>query len=326
MAEAAVDQAKEVLITGGSGFIGTHLARLLTSRSARVVSVDIRPPREVIAGVRHVTLDVRNLHQLDTDGVGAIYNLAAIHTTPGHPENEYYDVNVEGALSVCEFATAHDVQDILFTSSISVYGPSEDRKVEDSVLAPASSYGRSKRLAELIHTGWAQRAPARRLRIARPAVVFGAGEGGNFTRMASLLKKGFFVFPGRRDTIKSCIHVRDLISIFDALMSQDRLESVIVANGAYPECPTIEEIVLKLRAAHFPKAKLLDVPKPAVNFAASAVKLVGGVGGIHPERVEKLVRSTFVYPVWAVANGVLTEGAFDRGIARWAEETNGSFV
>jgi hypothetical protein len=40
------------------------------------------------------------------------------------------------------------------------------------------------------------------------AVIFGAGEGGNFTRLAKLLQKVFFVYPGRKDTIKACFYVK----------------------------------------------------------------------------------------------------------------------
>ena len=42
------------------------------------------------------------------------------------------------------------------------------------------------------------------------AVIFGKGEKGNLTRIARTLKKGLFVYPGRKDTIKACVYVKDV--------------------------------------------------------------------------------------------------------------------
>lgn len=321
---AAAMQGKTVLITGGSGFIGTHLARRLHGAGATVVSLDLKPPRETLPGAEYVVADVREMAELGLPKVDSIWNLAAVHTTPGHPDHEYYDTNVSGALEVTRLARSQVVQEIVFTSSISVYGPSEERKTEASAPAPTSAYGKSKLMAEIIQGDWQAEDPARRLTIIRPAVVFGQGEGGNFARMAALLKKGVFVFPGRRDTIKSCIYVEDLIDLMLAARSGD--ENRVLLNGAYPECPTLEQIVTTLQARYFPRAKLVDVPRGAVMAAAKAIGALNGVGGIHPDRVTKLLKSTHVYPQWVAERGLLDAGAFDRGVDRWAEATSRSFV
>jgi nucleoside-diphosphate-sugar epimerase len=321
---AAAMRGKAVLITGGSGFIGTHLARRLQGAGAAVVSLDLKPPRETLSGAQYVVADVREMAELGLPKVDSIWNLAAVHTTPGHPDHEYYDTNVSGALEVTRLARSQGVQEIVFTSSISVYGPSEERKTEASTLAPTSAYGKSKLMAEKIQGDWQAEDPTRHLTIIRPAVVFGQGEGGNFARMAALLKKGVFVFPGRRDTIKSCIYVEDLVDLMLAARSGD--ENRVLLNGAYPECPTLEQIVTTLQGRYFPRAKLVDVPRGAVMAAAKAIGALNGVGGIHPDRVTKLLKSTHVYPQWAVERGLLEAGAFDRGVDRWAEATGRSFV
>src|SRR5260370_36234522 len=88
-------------------------------------------------------------------GVAAdIFNRAAIHTTPGHPEGDYYYTNVLGAVNVCRFAKETGSTAVTFTSSISIYGPSEDPLDEDSQPAPVSAYRRSKLSAEAIHLLW----------------------------------------------------------------------------------------------------------------------------------------------------------------------------
>lgn len=325
LVETSRGSAEVVLITGASGFIGTHLTRRLAEAGASVICLDLKPPRERLEGVRYVTGDVRDLTTLDAPKLDRIFNLAAVHTTPGHPDHEYYDTNIGGALEVSKLAVRSGAKQIVFTSSISVYGPSEDKKVETTQPAPTSAYGRSKLMAEKIHEQWFNAAPDRRLTVVRPAVVFGAGEGGNFTRMASLLGKGVFVFPGRRDTIKSCIYVEDLIDL--VLTAAAQLEARVLLNGAYPECPTLEKIVTMLRDQYFPKAKLIDVPSSVVLGAAGMLKVFSRAGlGIHPDRVYKLLRSTYVFPGWAAEHGLLGDDALSSGLQRWAVATNGKFV
>lgn len=312
------------LVIGASGFIGTHLARRLHAMGLSLVCLDLKAPREMLEGIIYLTGDVRDLSAIALDRVDTLWNLAAIHTTPGHPDHEYYDTNVQGAIEVARLAERLNVRDIVFTSSISVYGPSEDRKTEQSRPAPTSAYGKSKLMAEQIHQTWQAGAEGRRLTIVRPAVVFGEGEGGNFARMAALLKAGVFVFPGRRDTVKSCIQVEDLIDL--ALAARDSDDDLVLLNGAYAECPTLEQIVKTLQTRHFTKARLLDVPRPVVMAAARILGALNGLGGFHPDRVTKLVRSTHVYPGWAADHGLLASGAFDAGIERWARSTDGKFV
>jgi nucleoside-diphosphate-sugar epimerase len=316
---------ERILITGASGFIGTHLTRRLSTAGARVVCLDLKPPREKIEGVVYLTGDVRDLSGLDIPQIDRVFNLAAVHTTPGHPDHEYYDTNVNGALEIVRLAERDDVKHITFTSSISIYGPSEARKTEASEPAPVSAYGKSKLMAEKIHKGWLRGADGRKLTIVRPAVVFGAGEGGNFARMAGLLKKGFFLFPGRRDTIKSCIYVEDLIDLF--LSAGGVSDNLVTLNGSYPECPTLEDIVTTLQSRYFPQAKLIDAPLGLVMGGAKALSTLNGIGiGIHPDRVTKLVRSTYVYPEWAAQRGLFANKAFTSGIENWAKATERSFV
>lgn len=97
-------------------------------------------------GIEYIHHDVRQPIPLDLgrSGPSDLFNLAAIHTTPGHPDGDYYNTNVLGAVNVCKFASETGSQNIAFTSSISVYGPSELPLDEDTPPAPVSAYGRSK--------------------------------------------------------------------------------------------------------------------------------------------------------------------------------------
>lgn len=317
---------RTILVTGASGFVGTHLIRRAVAAGERVIAIDIRKPREVLPGVEYVTMDVADLPSYAAGRpVDTIYNFAAVHTTPGHPFHEYYQTNVMGALGVTEFAERNGVLEIVFTSSISIYGPSEEMKTEASTPAPESAYGYSKLLAENIHRGWHQRHPDSKLVIVRPAVVFGPGEGGNFTRLAGLLKKGFFIYPGRKDTIKSKIYVSDLLDAL-ALARADESRYVLF-NACYPERYTLEQIVSTLNARYFPKARTYMVPRGVVMTSAKGLGAVGFLNiGIHPERVLKLVRSTDIYPGWLVSKGFTFPATIEVIMDRWATDTNNNFL
>ncbi|WP_426024752.1 NAD-dependent epimerase/dehydratase family protein [Brevundimonas sp. TSRC1-1] len=317
---------KSALVTGASGFIGTHLIRGLAAEGVKVIAIDLRPPRERIDGVEYVTADVRDLKDFNPAFVpDCIYNFAAVHTTPGHPDHEYYDTNVNGALEVTTLADRLGVPSIIFTSSISIYGPSEERKAEDSAPKPVSAYGKSKLMAERIHKNWCEAQAMRKLVVVRPAVVFGPGEGGNFARMASLLKKGFFVFPGGRGVVKSCIYVGDLIRLIR--LAQDSGAKFTLFNGAYPDEITIGKIVSSLQAEYFQSAKLIDIPAGAVIVTAKVIGTLGGGSvGFHPDRVRKLLTSTNIAPTWAIRQSAFSEDAFGEGLKRWAEETKRSFI
>ena len=318
--------ADSVIVFGGSGFIGTHLTRRLSAAGTRVVSVDIREPRERLAGVDYRRGDVRALATFSlNEPVDRIYNLAAVHTTPGHPTHEYYETNVAGALEITKLAERSGINEIVFTSSISVYGPSEEMKTEESRPAPTSAYGWSKLLAERVHDDWFNRRDGRRLTVVRPAVVFGPGEGGNFTRMAALLAKGFFIYPGRKDTIKACIYVQDLLEAIEYARSSNRTK--IVFNGAYPERYTLEQIVGTLIRDHFPQARTVLIPQTAVTGAAKVLGVIDIFKlGIHPDRVMKLVQSTDIYPRWLTEHGFKFPTSLEDVLKRWSKQTNASFI
>jgi len=315
-----------IVIFGGSGFIGSHLIKqLATSGNYKVVSVDRREPQVREPDVEYILQDVRDLKDLSIEGkIDRIYNLAAVHTTPGHPTHEYYDTNISGASEITAFARRNGVTEIIFTSSISVYGPGEDEKRETTAPAPVSAYGWSKLLAERIHQAWLREDERHRLVIVRPAVVFGPRENGNFTRLARMLKKGVFVYPGRRDTIKACIYVEDLLRAIE--FARAETAAMKIFNGAYPNKYTIEDIVQAFRAEHFRNVKTFVFPKQLMMMVAGVARPFAASGlGIHPERILKLVRSTDIAPGWLQAKEYTGFEDLNAALRHWSEATSGSF-
>ena len=325
-----------IVLFGGSGFVGTHLQLMLGDRYERIYIADIREPRwhtkETVAlnpRVEYVRCDIRKPvnDAVFAGEIDTIVNLAAVHTSPGHPDHEYFEANILGARTICDFARRRGIERILFTSSISVYGPGEDEKSEESLYKPNIPYGSSKAIAEYEHCRWRDAAPDRRfLSIVRPGVIFGIGEGGNFTRIANLLEKGFFPFPGRTDTIKACLYVKDLCRF---LIS--RLESppgYELFNFCYPDKVTTQDIVEAFRRVLNYRAITPVVPLWAVNTGAAALRplqfpFIRRMGMV-PDRIVKLVKSTNISSRRLAASGFSFKYPLEEALRDWAGDCGGN--
>ncbi len=320
--------ATRVLVTGASGFIGTRLVAQLQSRGDQVVALDLEPPRTRLAGVTYHQTDVREALAFELGaGVERIYNLAAVHRTPGHPAHTYYETNVLGALNVTALAEACGIDTLVFTSSISVYGPSEQAMTETSPLHPTSPYGRSKRMAEVLHEAWQVRGMGRRLVIVRPGVVFGPGERGNFTYLARALSRGTFFYPGRRSTIKSGGYVDELLGALDFALGQPDARTVF--NFAYPAHSTTQDIVQTFARVCGFKGRHATLPVAPLYLAAGLFEVANRLGlpnPVHRERILKLVKSTKVTPGWLQARGYPFQTDLEQALTAWRDETNGTFV
>ena len=281
----------ESLIFGGSGFIGEHLIDKLKSD---YINYDMNQNTG-----NYVYCDVRKPIQIDLTAQEnlVIFNLAALCTIPKYEEREYYETNVLGAEHVCNFAREKNINTIVFTSSIAPYGMREEERTEESLSMPTNEYGISKLVAEHIHRTWqAEKPDQRSLIILRPGIVFGKGEGGNFSRLYSAMSKGLFFYPGRKDSKKASIYVKDLVSIMIE-MARNTKPGVTLYNCCYSKPFTIEEICNSISEVTNVKKPNIVIPAWLLKCMAYIIFLLGKlVGktlmGIHPDRVAKLMVST----------------------------------
>lgn len=151
------------LVTGGAGFIGSHVADQLVRRGWSVVVFDdfsnglrenVPAAAEVVAG------DVRDGARLAeaARGCTAVVHLAALGSVPRSIENPgpTHEVNVEGTYNAFLAARSAGARAIVFSSSSSVYGDSAELpKIEERVGRPLSPYGASKRASEIEADGFA---------------------------------------------------------------------------------------------------------------------------------------------------------------------------
>jgi nucleoside-diphosphate-sugar epimerase len=202
-------------VTGGSGFVGSHFVPYLLDRGAsRITILDRNEFTKRSPRLRSVITDIAEDIPWTPDGpVEVVYHLAAACREPGFTTAQYFRDNLQGTARVAEWAGRHDVRNIVFTSSMMVYGARDERVTEDSETRPDTDYGRSKLEAEQVLRSWTSAVPARRLRIVRPAVIFGKAERNNFTKLDGALRRRTFAFIGRDSTVKSCIYVKDFVRL-----------------------------------------------------------------------------------------------------------------
>lgn len=312
---------RSAIVFGGSGFIGSRMLRLLHSRGVeRLVCADVVPPRDLGFPIEFRHLDVREPIDL-ADTFDVAYNFSAVHRTPGHPDREYFETNVAGAINVTNFCRDRGIETIVFTSSIAVYGPKEDLLTEASETLPTAAYGKSKLLAEDIHRTWWSDDARRRLVIVRPAVIFGEGENGNFDRLRGALRARRFAYPGRTDTIKACGYVEELVRSLEWVRNGD--DPTVTYNFAYPERPTIERIATTIASSdgtHQPLGRIPLAPMMAAATVLEGFSKFGLKTGINRARIKKLVSSTNIYPGYLVEHGYPFGTDVSTGIQAWLSE------
>jgi nucleoside-diphosphate-sugar epimerase len=336
-----------VIIFGGTGFIGTHLAQhlLRENLTGKIVLVDLQPPHDEAytallqqglrsGQVEFIKWDVRKPipDSLLPVSPEIIFNLAAVHKEPGHKPEEYFETNLRGAENVCTYASAVRCQRMVFTSSISPYGLSEEPKDETSIPAPETPYGSSKLIAETIHSAWQAAAPGRKLLILRPGVVFGPGEDGNVTRLIRSVVKGYFVYVGNRGTRKAGGYVKELCLVVQfGLEHQDRSgESSTLLNFSMDPPPTLEEYVEAIEEVAGRRRAPLAVPR---FLLLGASYLIDGVARaarikqpVSPVRVRKLFRSTFIDPKRLRELGYTWRFSLKDALYDWKQVLPGDFL
>lgn len=147
-----------VLVTGGSGFLGSSVVRGLADAGLPVVSADLRLPDEPVPGVEHVVMDVTSADAVAAAFAGravdVVVHLASI-VTPGRDSNrdKEYAVDVTGTRHVLDACLAHGVRRIVVSSSGAAYGYHPDNPAWLSEDDPVRgnevfAYSHHKRLVE----------------------------------------------------------------------------------------------------------------------------------------------------------------------------------
>lgn len=144
-----------ILVTGGAGFIGSHLLRRLEGKEKRVLDNLTTGTLRNIKGinVKFIKGDIRRKKTVEecARGVETIFHLAANTFPVKSIQKPFFDLatNVEGTLNLLEAARKNDVERFIFSSSAAIYGDVRKTPIrEDSTPAPRSPYGIDKLACE----------------------------------------------------------------------------------------------------------------------------------------------------------------------------------
>ena len=280
-----------VLVTGGAGYVGSHVAVELARAGHALVVLDsfANSSPTVLPALRRLTkqpiplvaADIRDRAALATlfaeHAIDAVVHCAGLKSV-GEGEARplaYYDNNVGGAIALVEAMTAAGVKSIVFSSSATVYGqPDTNPVAEDAPLRPASVYGRTKRTVELLLEDTARADADWRVALLRyfnPAGAHPSGEIGEAPSNApeNLVPILAEVAAGRRPRVevfgddyatpdgtgvRDYVHVMDLAEGHVAALSHlGRYSGVTVLNlGMGRGCSVLEVIAAFERACGKP--------------------------------------------------------------------------
>lgn len=182
---------RRVLITGGAGFLGGHVARRFRREGIQVRLLDVSgtPDWAGAVGVEHVVGDVRQPAAVAAalEGVDAVVHAA--FAPPRHPVELIYSVNVGGTRTVCEQAMARGVRRMVVVSSTIVL---KERRVHpvfrDSPLTRLDAYRASRAEAEGVAESYARRGVP--VAVARPKTLVGPERVGAFAILFECVRLG----------------------------------------------------------------------------------------------------------------------------------------
>jgi nucleoside-diphosphate-sugar epimerase len=293
---------KSVLISGGTGFIGSRLAlrcvdegegvRVLAQRNtpAERENADELTARgiEIVEGS---IVDSESVSRACGGGIDVVYHLAAAQHEMNVPDRHFYQVNVEGTRNLLTAAVDAGVERFVHGSTIGVYGSPADGPVsEDTPLQPDNIYGKSKLDGEEVVRSFFDRMP---IAVARISESYGPGD----RRLAKLFKglaKNRFVMIGPGRNLHHLVYIDDLV---------DGLRLAASGNGAVgatfvlagPKAISTREMVAAACRALDRRPPRLTLPLVPLMAAAVAMERTLRPLGIrpplHPRRMNFFIKS-----------------------------------
>lgn len=258
----------QVLITGGTGFIGSRLALRCLERgdAVRVLGQENTPAEAAnrrLIEARGAVVMLGSVTEPDklaalVQGVDLVFHLAAAQHEANVPDQHFRDVNVDGTRNLLDACVAAGVKRFVHGSTIGVYGALAGAIDEDSPLHPDNIYGITKLEGEQLVLSYRARIPVVVVRISE---TYGPGDR-RLLKLFRAIGKGMFFLIGSGRNLHHVIYVDDLIDgMLAAAATQTGVGEVFVLAGK--EAVTTRDMVqaiadelgkkiLPLRAPLFP--------------------------------------------------------------------------
>ncbi len=218
-----------ILITGASGFVGTHVITSVRQRGATSRAAVRDVPKSASADTTVIVGEIDGSTDWGSalDGIDAVIHCAArahvLRERAAAPLAAFRHINVEGAMQLAETMVKHGVKRLVFVSSLGVNGQSGHFD-QASPVRPALPYAISKWEAEQCLFEIAARAGLA-LVVVRPPLVYGDGAPGNIARLRGLIARGLPL------PLASVHNARTLIGV-------DNLADFLVTCAVHPAAPS----------------------------------------------------------------------------------------
>lgn len=266
-----------ILVTGGTGFVGSTLVPYLQARGRRVRvatrrrngQADARGASEIV----HVgSIGPHTDWRAALDGVTCVVHLAALAHVLDRPDeriaHRYFEVNTEGTLSLARAAADAGVRRLIFLSSVKVYGNDTNGRVftETDPPRPDDAYGESKWRAEQGLQEIARKAGMEFV-VLRAPLVYGPEAKANFARLIRFATRGIPLPLASIHNRRSLIGVRNLCAAIElaAEHSLARNETFVVDDGAPISTP---DLIRRVACALGARVRLLPCPPTLLGRAA----------------------------------------------------------
>jgi nucleoside-diphosphate-sugar epimerase len=288
-----------IVITGASGFIGSHAARYFSQKGNSVIALTRGQGAPANAGI--VTKIVRDLEDRDAmrnalSGAQTVIHLAArVHAKKEGieaPDSACRRINVDGTRALLDESVKAGVKRFLLISSVKAVASESDTILdEDTTPMPTDAYGASKLEAEgLVRVTAVQEglhAPILRL-----PLVYGTGMKSNMARLFHAVERGIPLPLGAVHNRRSLAYVENVVEGMRAVLTAAAAanETFFISDGMDLSTP---DLVRSIAASFGRRARMFPVPVPAIRGAAN---LLSRIGPLHLtlDSVSALVGSLFV--------------------------------
>lgn len=288
------------VVTGGAGFVGSHLIESLVASGDEVVCVERRGASLRWISTLPVTVLTCGVHDPRAlapafDGADVVFHLAGL--TEARCPSDFYAVNTEGTAVVLQAAAQFGdcAPHVILTSSLAAVGPCRngERLGPETVPYPLSHYGQSKLRAEAVVHAHRDRVPAT---IVRLPSVYGPRERG-VLKFFQLVRHGVALTIGSWDREVSLIYVKDVV------LGLRRIAGNSAAAGrtfhlAHPEVVTWRGFAAAVGAALGRAPILVSVPRAIAQIVARCAETGAALGRraaiLNRERVREITQNRWV--------------------------------
>lgn len=286
------------LVTGATGFTGSHLARTLAVRgqTVRALVRDAGRARDLEAeGIQVAVGDIRDRAALAaaTSGVEVVYHIAAIYRQAGVKRGVYRAVNASAVRDIVEAAAHAGARRVVHCSTVGVHGDIERPPAnEDAPLRPGDQYQVSKLEGERLAREAGDRLGIE-VTIARPSGIYGPGD----RRLLKLFRgvaRGRFPILGRGEIYYHLTHIDDLVEGFRLCGEQPAAagRTYILAGGEYTTLNQLVALIAEVAGVRPPRLHLPVWPFWIAGALCEALLVPFGVEPpIYRRRVDFYTKS-----------------------------------